>query len=210
MTDLFKHEAQTAGRDRSLTTAIIDRALDAGLSIRVQDAHGDNQTRETRTRADLIAAVGTSRETTFHILDMRRDLGKNVGKITVYHGGETDRIDRTEGRNDHGAEIIDSLTAAPQQAAEPQKDRQKLETVPTSALRKGDRILCNGCTMQLGEILESRAHKESQYGKTLWSRARVIERHDDTIPPAWLDRDPEGNRTWLVQGNDLATWRRYK
>ena len=86
----------------------------------------------------------------------------------------------------------------------------QLETVPTSALQEGDRIRCNGCTMQLGQIQQSKAHKPDQHGAVFWSRARVLEQHDGTIPQGWFDRDDQGNRTWLIQGNDLATWRRFK
>lgn len=86
----------------------------------------------------------------------------------------------------------------------------QLETVPTSALREGDRIKCNGCTMQLGPIQESKSHKPDEHGAVFWSRARVLEQQDGTIPQGWFDRDDKGQRTWLIQGNDLATWRRYK
>lgn len=85
---------------------------------------------------------------------------------------------------------------------------QRVETVTTSQLREGDRLALNGCTMELGPISESRAHDAGPYGPTLWSKARVIEQHDCTIPAGWFDRDADGNRFWTVQGNDLATWQR--
>ena len=216
MQDLFSHEAQTADRDRSLTTAIIDRALEAGYSVRVQDAHGDNNTQTTRQRTALIAAVGTSRETTFHIIDMKADLGKNVGEVTIYHGEQADRITDSIGRNgDKNEAFIASLAPATiieeiAAYSDELDEAAQLETVPTSALREGDRIKCNGCKMQLGKINESQSHKPDQHGAVYWSRARVIEQMDATVPMSWFDHDEAGNRTWLIQGNDLATWWRYK
>ena len=111
MQDLFANEAQTADRDRSLTTAIIDAALDAGYSIWIRDEHEDSQTYTTRNRDTLLAAVGTSRETTFTILDTRVDLGKGVGRITVYHGDEEDRITAAQAQQEKHVPFMDSLTA---------------------------------------------------------------------------------------------------
>jgi hypothetical protein len=237
MNDLFKHEAQSANRDRSLTTAIIDRALNAGYSIRVQDSHGDNQTRETRNRADLIEAVGTSRETTFHIIDMRRALGKNVGQITVYHGDMHDRIDRTEGRNENGPEIIASLTAPAEPvapildeiaaysddltaAAKTTGDRKThtdsqtgltLEVINTGQLQEGDFIRAHGCMMQIGPITsrpEDTGHPER--GATRWARGYILPQPDTgAIPRSWLDRDETGAAYWIIQGNNLANWTRF-
>lgn len=84
------------------------------------------------------------------------------------------------------------------------------ESVPTSALREGDKIIKHGCLMQLGPINESQAHKPNQYGKCLYSYAKVLNHEGTTIPQSWFDHDAEGNRTWLIQGNDLATWWRLK
>lgn len=118
MQDLFSHEAQTNDRDRSLTTAIIDRALAEGYSVRIQDAHGDNKTLTTRSRQNLLNAVGHSRETTFHIINMKAVLGKNVGQVTVYHGEEADRITAAQARTEAHVPFMDSITA-PAAEAEP-------------------------------------------------------------------------------------------
>lgn len=116
MQDLFSHEAQTADRDRSLTTAIIDRAIDAGYSVRLQDDHGDNKTLTTRSRPNLLAAVGTSRATTFHIIDLRGPMAENIGNVTVYHGDSEDRVTGTEPRPDREA-VITAICATPEQDA---------------------------------------------------------------------------------------------
>ena len=234
MHDLFSHEAQTNDRDRSLTTAIIDRALAEGYSVRIQDAHGENTTLTTRSRETLLKAVGQSRETTFHIINMKVTLGKNVGQVTVYHGDDADRITEAQARTDTHLAVMDRITAPTADAeATPILDeiadysdqitaeherrtaaktaaRVETENVPTSALREGDLILRNGCTMQLGPINESQSHKPNEHGAVYWSRAIVLKQHDETIPKGWFDRDDQGNRTWLIQGNDLATWSRYK
>lgn len=86
----------------------------------------------------------------------------------------------------------------------------QLETVPTSALKEGDRIKCNGCLMQLGPMHESKSHKPDEHGAVYWSSATVIEKVDGTIPMSWFTLNSDGSRTWIIQGNNLATWRRYK
>jgi hypothetical protein len=231
MQDLFSHEAQTADRDRSLTTAIIDSALERGFSIRLQDAHGDNNTTETRSRQTILDAVGSSRSTTFHIIDMRKALGKNVGQVTVYHGDEADKITESIGRNGEQneafiatlavkpilqeiAEYCDSIkqtTTANRKTHTDTKTGLTLETVSTGELNEGDFIRANGCLMQLGTISSKpndQGHPER--GDTRWARGYILPQPDTgAIPRSWLDRDETGAAYWIIQGNDLASWQRF-
>lgn len=95
MTDLFTNATQNANRDTSLTASIVRKALAAGYSIRVEDAHGENQTTETRNANNISEAIGTSHATKLHIIDMRRELGKYVGGIEILHNGDADKINAT-------------------------------------------------------------------------------------------------------------------
>ena len=79
--------------------------------------------------------------------------------------------------------------------------------VKTSDLRKGDLILHNGCTMEMGEMSISQVHKPNEYGAVYWSKAKVLTCEETDIPASWFDYS-EGDKTWLIQGNDLATWNR--
>lgn len=113
MTDLFTNAAQNADRDTSATAGIIDRALAAGYSIRVQDAHGTNLTREQRNADAIREAIGASPETTLHIIDMRSTPVRYIVRVTVSHGGDADTIRKTEpcaGREDEAEAITTEPT----------------------------------------------------------------------------------------------------
>lgn len=110
MTDLFKNAAQNENRDRTATDAIIDRALEAGYSIRVQDAHGTNLTNEQRNANAIREAIGSSPESLLHIIDMRQRPLRYITGVTISHAGEKDTIRKVEpcaGREDEAAAITD-------------------------------------------------------------------------------------------------------
>jgi hypothetical protein len=123
MNDLFKNAHQNEARDRSATDAIVRRAIAAGFSIRVEDANGNNQTRELRHVSQILDAVGTTHATKLHIIDMTGPMARYIVGVTIQHDEDADRITRTEpceGREDEAAAItaepkpiVDEIAAEP-------------------------------------------------------------------------------------------------
>ena len=100
-----------------------------------------------------------------------------------------------------GFEYIDNATGS------------TLETVTTSELRQGDVIRCEGAIMDVGAIHQRNAetHPGTGHGPSIWARGYIREHHGHgAIPATWFETDETGRRYWIIQGNDLRTWARFK
>lgn len=213
MTDLF-----TAAPATAETKAIIERALNAGYSVRIEDREtGENLTRTTRNIADLFNGLTAMNETRLHIIKMTGTRAQNIGAVIIRHEGERDSVKALEhSPNGTQAELEAIANGTDDQTDDQTADTEAAhlmdaptETVTTCDLIEGDLIRENGCVLRIGPITSrpnDQGHPER--GDTRHARGYVVHRSEtSSIPIAWLDTDDQG-KFWAVQGNRLAQWQR--